>query len=165
MRNGVSATEVHMTLSDDRIGLLLPLTVGAATILCTIFIHAIATIGIIHLVRRARLRGIAGVRFSADVVLVSTAAFIAFGAHLIEAVVWAFVFVLCGEFIHFAPALYHSAVNYTTLGYGDIVMSAHWRLLGPLEAADGMLLFGLSTAILFAVIQQFVRIRHHTEEL
>jgi len=160
-----SPTKAHMSLSDDRTGLLLPLTVGGATIFCTILIHAIATIGIIHLVRSARVRGIAGVHFSVDVVLVSAAAFIAFGAHFIETVVWAVVFVLCGEFVHFAPALYHSATNYTTLGYGDIILSAPWRLLGPLEAADGMLLFGLSTAILFAVIQRFVQLRFDTEQL
>ncbi|HME71202.1 MAG TPA: ion channel [Myxococcota bacterium] len=154
-----------MTLPDDKIDVLLPLTVGGATILCTILIHAIAAIGIVHLARRARLQGIAGVYFSVDVILVSAAAFIAFGAHLIETVVWALVFLLCGEFVHFSPALYHSATNYTTLGYGDIILSAPWRLLGPLEAADGMLLFGLSTAILFAVIQRFVHVRLHTEQL
>lgn len=154
-----------MTLSDDRIGLLLPLGVGGATILCTILIHAIATIGIIHLIRRARLQGIAGVHFWVDVVLASAAAFIAFGAHLIEAVVWALVFVLCGEFLHFSTALYHSATNYTTLGYGDVLLSAPWKLLGPLEAADGMLLFGFSTALLFAVIQRFVQARLHMDQL
>ena len=51
-------------------------------------------------------------------------------------------FHLDGEF---AVAFSHSAVNYTTLGYGDIVMSPHWRLLGPLEAASGTLAFGWSS--------------------
>lgn len=53
---------------------------------------------------------------------------------------------LCGEFRDFGSAYYHSAVNYTTLGYGDIVMSPRWRLLGPLEAANGMLLLGVTGA-------------------
>jgi len=53
-------------------------------------------------------------------------------AHLVEIVIWALVFALCGEFTYLAPAVYHSAVNYTSLGYGDVVMSAQWRFLGPI---------------------------------
>ena len=45
----------------------------------------------------------------------------------------------CGEFTGLAPAFYHSAMNYTSLGYGDVVMSVSWRLLGPLEAATARL--------------------------
>jgi hypothetical protein len=69
------------------------------------------------------------------------------------------LFVICGEFPEFGTAYYHSAVNYTTLGYGDVIMTAAWRLLGPLEAADGMLMFGVS-AVIFALIQQLVRNRY-----
>ena len=84
---------------------------------------------------------------------------IAFAAHLIEIAVWAGLFVICGEFTAFGAAFDHSAVNYTTLGYGDVVMTPSWRLLGPLEAADGMLMFGVTTAMIFAVIQRLIRAR------
>jgi hypothetical protein len=57
------------------------------------------------------------------------------------------VFELCGQFTHFGAALYHSAMNYSTLGYGDVIMSSPWKLFGPLEAAVGMLMFGVSTAM------------------
>jgi hypothetical protein len=50
-------------------------------------------------------------------------------------------------------------MNYTSLGYGDIVMSASWKLFGPLEAADGLLMFGLSAAMIFAVIQRLFQTR------
>jgi hypothetical protein len=80
-------------------------------------------------------------------------------AHLIEIAFWAVLFVICGEFSDFRTAYYHSAVNYTSLGYGDIIMSPAWRLLGPLETADGMLLFGVSTAMIFAVIQRLAEAR------
>jgi hypothetical protein len=63
----------------------------------------------------------------------------------------------CGEFRRFKLACYHSAMNYTTLGYGDIVMSPRWRFMGPLEGLNVMLPVGLSTAALFAVVQQVVR--------
>jgi ion channel len=46
------------------------------------------------------------------------------------------VHLICGEFAEFGTAYYHSAVNYTTLGYGDLLMTPLWRLLGALEAAS-----------------------------
>ena len=84
--------------------------------------------------------------------------------HLAQMTVWAVVFVTVGEFEMFAQAFYHSAVNYTTLGYGDIVMSPQWRLLGPQEAACGMLAFGWSTAAIVTIVIRLVRIRHRSEE-
>jgi len=81
----------------------------------------------------------------------------AFVAHLIEIGLWAALFVICGEFKSFELAYYHSAVNYTTLGYGDLIMTPSWKLLGPLEAADGALMFGVSTAMIFAVAERLMR--------
>lgn len=46
-----------------------------------------------------------------------------------------------------------------SLGYGDLIMSPSWKLLGPLETANGLLLFGVSTAMIFAVIQRLVEVR------
>jgi hypothetical protein len=63
------------------------------------------------------------------------------------------------QFPAFATALYHSAVNYTTLGYGDIVMSGRWKFLAPLEVTDGILMFGISTAMIITVIQGLVQTR------
>jgi hypothetical protein len=59
----------------------------------------------------------------------------------------------------YATAFYHSAVNFTTLGYGDIVMPPVWRLLGPLEAANGVLMFGLSASAMFAVTNRLLESR------
>jgi len=69
------------------------------------------------------------------------------------------LFVLIGEFQAWGIAFYHSATNYTSLGYGDIVMSPSWRILGPVEATVGLLMFGVSTAVIFAVIQRLVYAR------
>jgi hypothetical protein len=80
-------------------------------------------------------------------------------AHLLEVLVWTIVFAFCGEFTQLATAFYHSAMNYRTLGYGDVIMSSSWKIFGPLEAADGMLMFGVSTAMIFAVIQGLIQIR------
>ncbi|HEU5074565.1 MAG TPA: potassium channel family protein, partial [Polyangiaceae bacterium] len=73
--------------------------------------------------------------------------------NLVQIGVWAALFLYVGEFSDFETAYYHSTVNFSTLGYGDIVMSEHRRLLGGLEAANGVLMFGLTTSALYAVIQ------------
>jgi hypothetical protein len=73
---------------------------------------------------------------------------------------WAVLFVTLGEFQEFGTAYYHSAVNYTSLGYGDLLLTPSWRLLGPLEAANGALMFGVSTAMVFAVAQRLVLARY-----
>jgi hypothetical protein len=111
-----------------------------ATTFFTIIVHALVLYTIIEAVRRYLSRGRAGV-FLRDLTLA----------------LWALSFVLCGEFSNFAAALYYSAATYTTVGDGSIVISARWRLLGPLEAADGMLMFGVTTAMIFAVIQRLVQ--------
>ena len=79
--------------------------------------------------------------------------------------IWAFVFVYLGEFETLKTAVYHSAVNFATLGYGDFIMSERYRLLGPLEAINGALMIGVSTAVLIASLQdalrKAIRAEHH----
>jgi hypothetical protein len=146
-------TQIH------RIAILIPLVVGAVAVLCTIFIHALALIATVNFVRHERRLGRAGTSFWIDVVIVGLAMSFGLVAHLIEIALWAVLFVICGEFSEFGTAYYHSAVNYSTLGYGDLIMTPAWRLLGPLEAANGMLMFGVSTAMIFAVIQRLIQAR------
>jgi hypothetical protein len=149
-----------MVPSQSGIAIFLPLAVGAVTTFCTIIVHVLAVIAIVGVVRFNRRFVHAGVRFwRRDLTMVATTALLALTAHLIEIAAWALVFVLCGEFSDLAAAFYHSAVNYTSLGYGDVVMSASWKLLAPLETAAALLMFGVSTAIVFAVIQQLLQER------
>ena len=74
-----------------------------------------------------------------------------------QMIIWAVLFLALGEFDNFQTALYHSGVNFVTLGYGDIVMSERWRLLGPLEGANGILMFGVSTAIMTAAVMDVIK--------
>jgi hypothetical protein len=150
-----------VTLRDTHsIAFLIPLAVGVAAVICTILIHALPLRATINIVRREKRLGRVGVRFWMDTVIVARIILYALVAHLIEIALWAVLFMICGEFSDFRTAYYHSAVNYTSLGYGDIVMSPAWRLLGPLETADGMLLFGVSTAMIFAVILRLAETRY-----
>lgn len=77
--------------------------------------------------------------------------------NLAQMAIWAALFLLLGEFQQFSAAFYHSAVNFSTLGYGDIVMSERHRLLGPLEAVNGVLMIGISTAALMTTFQDALR--------
>src|SRR5208337_5396171 len=113
-----------MVPSHGETAVFLPLAYGAATTFCTIVIHVLAMMAIIRLVRFERRLDHAGVRFHRDVFIVAATAHSTLAAHLIGIVAWAVVFVLCGEFSDLAAAFYHSAGNYTSLGYGDVVMSA-----------------------------------------
>ena len=83
--------------------------------------------------------------------------------HLAQMAVWATAFMAAGQFETFAVAFYHSAVNYTTLGYGDLVMSEQWRLLGPQEAVSGTLAFGWSTAAIVIIVIRLLRHRHSAQ--
>ena len=141
------------------IAIFLPLAIGAVTSVGTFGIHALPLSATVSFVRRERRLGRAGSGFWVDMGIVGRSILYALLAHLLEIGLWAVVFIACGEFSDFGIAYYHSAVNYTSLGYGDVVMTPSWRLLGPLETAIGMLMFGLSTAMIFALIQRLVETR------
>ncbi|WP_222439737.1 ion channel [Alloacidobacterium dinghuense] len=145
---------------DIQIPVLVPLATGAFLVALTLAIHALAVLATVQLFRREKVSGRAGSSTLMDVSIVFRANGLAFIAHLVEICLWAKLYMICGEFRYFGTAIYHSAVNYSTLGYGDIVMSPSWRLLGPIEAANGALMFGVSTAMIFAVIQGLVQIRY-----
>ncbi len=75
---------------------------------------------------------------------------------------WAAAFIIVGEFDTLEPALYFSLSAFTTLGFGDVLLSETWRLLSGMSAANGLLLFGLSTAFL---IEFLSRLRHAHESI
>ena len=89
---------------------------------------------------------------AALVVRVTTAVI---AVHLSQVLLWAGCYRwLC--FSSWEPALYFSASSYATVGYGDIVLPAQWRMLGPLESVIGVLICGLSVSLLFAIATRLV---------
>ena len=77
--------------------------------------------------------------------------------NLIQIGIWAGLFQWLSQFPDYPTAFYHSAVNFSGLGYGDLVMSEEYRLLGPLEAVNGILMVGVSIAALVAIFQDVVK--------
>lgn len=91
--------------------------------------------------------------FGASIAVVNVIMVLLVLGNLGQIAVWAMVFVWLGEFADFATAYYHSGVNFTSLGYGDIVMSEQRRLLGPLQSVNGVVMIGVSTASLMSAFQ------------
>jgi len=142
-----------------QVAIVTPLIGGAGAVLCTIFIHALALGATVNFFRRETRLGRAGMKYLIDFTIVVLVMSFAFVAHMIEVAVWAWLFMMCGESQDIGAAYYHSAVNYSTFGYGDVIMSPSWKLLGPLETADGSLMFGVSTAMIIAVILRLIQTR------
>jgi hypothetical protein len=93
--------------------------------------------------------------------VISMVLLILFVGHLVQIAIWATLFIYLGEFSDFLTAFYHSTVNFASLGYGDIVMSEKWRLLGALEASNGVLMFGLSAGTMLSVMTNLFS--HHRQ--
>ncbi len=73
--------------------------------------------------------------------------------NIAQAMIWAALYWLIGAFPDFATSLYFSGVTFTSLGYGDVVLPVAMRLLAPLQAANGLMMFGITTALFFAAVQ------------
>lgn len=74
--------------------------------------------------------------------------------NIVQVAFWAVLYRALGAFEDFETAMYFSGVTFTSLGYGDVVLTAHIRLLAPLQAANGLMMFGITTALFFSAVQQ-----------
>src|SRR5215472_1981430 len=129
----------------------------------TMIIQAIAHVLTVRFVVWVLRVGYAGTTFWRNFTVTIGVHLILLTALLAQVAVWAGAFLACGALPDYATAFYHSAVNFTTLGYGDIVMPPAWRLLGPVEAANGVLMFGLSASAMFAVTNRLLELRNRRD--
>jgi hypothetical protein len=86
------------------------------------------------------------------VVLIGLVGLLLAALHGIEAALWAAAYWWLGALNSLADAILYSIDSITTRGASGLVLESHWRLMGALEAVDGMLLFGISTAYIFTVM-------------
>jgi hypothetical protein len=119
-------------------------------------IFAIAVAAVVSLMERVIRSGYTGQSFWKTVAIMIVITLVMAAVHLVEIAMWSTAFLASGEIQTFEKAFYFSAQNYTSLGYGDITLPEPWRLLGPLEAINGLLLFGLSTAAMFAALSRLI---------
>ncbi len=141
--------------------MLLPLLLGSATVFVSMAIQVAVVVVMLRYLLRIVNKQQRSSGFGFDTYVISIVLLILFVGHLAQIGIWALLFMYLGEFSDFLTAFYHSAVNFASLGYGDIVMSEKWRLLGALEASNGVLMFGLSAGTMLAVMTNLFS-RHRT---
>ncbi len=133
--------------------------IGATLVTLTVVIHAIGTTLWIRHIGQRYADQQSWRRRTAIMILIRTV-LVLMTLHAIEIMLWAGSYILllpAGELASFEQAVYFSIVTFTTLGYGDITLSEGWRMLSGIEALNGILLIGWTTAMLFAVVQHMWR--------
>jgi hypothetical protein len=134
------------------IRMLRQLLVSIAVSVCNIAIHAIVMAAVLWVARVASQRAVSHRSFQLIAVMTATVS-VLMVAHIAEVVVWTFAYAIVGVAPPGTDLIYFAFVNYTTLGYGDVTPLRRWQLLGPMTAMNGVLLFGWSTAVIFAVLR------------
>lgn len=136
--------------------MLMNLVLGLSTIVLCLFLQSVLLLVALHYYSRNKSL-VNSPSFWASIAVIKSVMLLLVFGNLIQVGIWAILFMLLGEFTQFSEAFYHSAVNFATLGYGDLVMSAQHKLLGPIEAINGGLMIGISTAALMTAFQDAIR--------
>ena len=143
--------------------MLRQLLMGGAVSLCNIAIHAVVMATVVGTARRAlKWRHRRPQSWLAAVMVAIVGVLLV--AHVAEVITWSLAYAILDVVPPGTDALYFAFVNYTTLGYGDIVPAERWRLLGPMAAMNGVLLFGWSTAVIYEVMRQAMRFHDQSSE-
>ena len=145
--------------------MLLLLAICLGMYVLTLAVQMVPVVTMIHIASSIHPRTLLRPSYPRNFILLQLVAALMLLVHLVNIALWAGLFWLCGEFAEFELAYYHSAMNYSTLGYGDIVMSMRWRLLGPLEAVDGIVMFAISTALIFALMMRLIEQRMQANQM
>ena len=127
--------------------------VSIAVSICNIAIHAVVMAAVIWVARIANERATSRHSLRLVAVMIATVS-VLMAAHLVEVLVWAFAYMMVDVASPGTDLIYFAFVNYTTLGYGDVIPVERWQLLGPMTAMNGVLLFGWSTAVIFEVLRR-----------
>ena len=136
--------------------MLRQLLFGGAVSAVNVALHALIMMILIRVAQRASERSKA--RASQHLMLVMIpVVLVLMATHAVEIMVWALAYSLVDATPPEADRVYFAFVNYTTLGYGDVVPVKRWNLLGPMTALNGVLLIGWSTAVIFEVLRRALR--------
>jgi len=133
--------------------MVIQLAVGFLVSGINIIMHALATVASISVARSIGMRRTSRPKLQLMAVIVATVVVLKV-THTLEIFVWSLAYWLVGAAPEGADLFYFAFVNYTTLGYGDVLPIKAWQLLGPMAAMNGILMFGWSTAVLFEVLMK-----------
>jgi hypothetical protein len=127
--------------------------VGGGASVINITIHSLIMATVVGIAQRVGGRRLLHPSLFLAVVMVPIVS-VLIATHTIEVMVWALVYALTDAAPENSQLVYFAFVNYTTLGYGDVLHVERWRLLGPITAMNGVLMFGWSTAVIFEVLRR-----------
>lgn len=133
--------------------MLLNIIIGAILMVATTVIHAGGMMMVLSMIRKRERRVELRLRWR-RVYKVGGIVLMMFYISILEVLLWAITYLSLNAIDGFEQAFYFSMVTFTTLGYGDIVLHERWRVLGSFEAANGIIMFGWTTAIVIAVVQR-----------
>ena len=131
--------------------MLLDILITIFIVTVTVVIHTFGMMIAIRIIRKQSASQLTFQR-SRSVQLVGVV-LVMFFISIVEVLLWAATYLWVNIIESFEEAFYFSMVTFTTLGYGDIVLKGTWRLLASFEAAIGIIMFGWTTAIVFAAVQ------------
>jgi hypothetical protein len=142
------------------VGLLANLALASMMVATTVLMHFWGLLVLTRIVSggHRRIRGHESHSRAALVVLLGV--FGIFALHTAEIWLYAVLYRLLGEASSFADALYFSTTSFASIGYGDIVLSPQWRLIGAIEGANGVILFAWSTAFLLTLNRRLNLLEH-----
>ena len=150
--------------------MFMPLMLGCLTVIVSMGIQIFAIVYILQYLFKivSKASKNAGVKRRTTYVISMIMAILFIG-HMIQVAIWAALFMFVGEFSDFLTAYYHSMVNFASLGYGDIVMSEQWRLMGAIESSVGVLMFGVSAGAMLSIMSYLLahddRIKGQLDEI
>jgi hypothetical protein len=146
-----------MVSVEDQTMLLESILIAVSLIALTVAIHAFGTTYWIRYLLRRYGDGEGHFRAHATLLVVTLTALVLLTFHIIQVTLWALVYLFLvpdNQLMTLEAAVYFSVVTFTTLGYGDITLQPEWRLLSGVEALNGALLVGWTTAFFFLIIQR-----------
>lgn len=134
------------------------LSLASAMVLITVLVH-LTGLAVLVRILRSNHKLMRPMTVS-PLVLLLIAALGIFAIHTIEIWLYALLYLLLGASKNFEEALYFSTVTYSTIGYGDLVFSKNWRILGAIEGATGIIMLGWSTAFLVSLLAKLRLLAH-----
>ena len=141
--------------------MLIQFIVGGIVCVCNITIHSLVMTVVLSVARVSSTTKRSHPALRLIITMIATVS-VLMAAHVLEVFVWSLAY----SIVDAAPAgtnlVYFAFVNYATLGYGDVTPVEGWRLLGPITAMNGALMFGWSTAVIYDVLQKTMMISFDT---
>jgi len=139
--------------------MLIQFLAGGIVSLCNITIHALVMTVVVRVARATGTKKRSHPSLRLITAMIATVS-VLMVAHVLEVFVWSLAYAIVDAAPAGADLTYFAFVNFATLGYGDVTPVERWRLLGPITAMNGALLFGWSTAVIFEVLNRTMTINY-----